>query len=58
MADIEEAGDWLRCVDCKKLFSKTLLLRIGACPACGGSRVRGGSPTKWEQFLIQIRRRK
>jgi len=52
MVDKEEAGDWLRCVDCKRLASKKQTLVVGCCSACGCNRVRNSNPTKWEKLLI------
>lgn len=50
----EEAGNVLRCCDCKKIMTKKKLLTLGECPYCGCHRVRGTNPTYWEVFKLRI----
>lgn len=54
MTDKEEAGEYLRCFDCKKLISKATLQREGVCSACGSRRMRSTNPTRKERILIRL----
>ena len=58
MVDKEEAGEYLRCNDCKKIMTKVWLKKVGMCPYCGGRRVRGANPTFWDNLLLKVGARK